>query len=84
MISGLWSAARLAAVAFVCMPVAAMAQEAAPQPQAAGCELHIWPAERFAAITTGWLGGGLIDVAAHAKGESILRYRKIAPRHPPV
>ena len=69
MISGLWSAARLAAVAFVCMPVAAMAQEAAPQPQAAGCELHIWPAERFAAITTGSLGRGLIDVAAHAKGD---------------
>ncbi|KHK92991.1 hypothetical protein LK12_00965 [Novosphingobium malaysiense] len=31
-----------------------------------GCELHIWPAERMNSITTGLLGGGLLDVALHA------------------
>ncbi len=31
-----------------------------------GCELHIWPAERMNSITTGLLGGGLLDAALHA------------------
>lgn len=30
------------------------------------CELHVWPAERFNSMTTGWLGGGLLDAAVHA------------------
>jgi len=38
----------------------ALAQDAAP------CELHIWPAERMTSITTGLLGGGLIDAALHS------------------
>lgn len=38
--------------------VAASAQEAP-------CELHIWPAERMSSVTTGWLGGGLLDAAIH-------------------
>ncbi|MCA1197441.1 hypothetical protein K9B35_05635 [Sphingomonas sp. R647] len=38
----------------------AMAQEAAP------CELHIWPAERMNSVTTGLLGGGLLDAAIHS------------------
>jgi hypothetical protein len=38
----------------------AAAQGSAP------CELHIWPAERMASQTTGWLGGGLIDALAHS------------------
>ena len=47
-------------------PVAA----AAPAPQ---CELHVWPAERFQAMTTGWLGGGLLDAAIHAEGDKARR-----------
>ena len=32
-----------------------------------GCELHIWPAERFNAVTTGWLSGlGAIGAVADA------------------
>jgi hypothetical protein len=43
---------------------------AAAEPQ---CELHVWPAERFQAMTTGWLGGGLIDAAIHAEGDKARR-----------
>lgn len=38
----------------------------AARAQEAPCELHIWPAERMASMTTGLLGGGLIDALAHA------------------
>ncbi len=38
----------------------AAAQDAAP------CELHIWPAERMTSVTTGLLGGGLLDAALHS------------------
>lgn len=31
-----------------------------------GCELHIWPAERMNSVTSGLLGGGLIDAALHS------------------
>lgn len=34
--------------------------------QEAPCELHIWPAERMTSVTTGLLGGGLIDALAHS------------------
>lgn len=37
-----------------------------PEVAADGCELHVWPAERMQSITTGWLGGGLIDAALHS------------------
>lgn len=45
-----------------------------PAPGAGACELHIFPAERFKAMTTGWLSGfglvgGLADASAHAKGD---------------
>ncbi|MFM9852809.1 MAG: hypothetical protein ACKVOJ_08415 [Sphingomonadaceae bacterium] len=40
----------------------AQAQDAAP----AACELHVWPAERMTSITTGLLGGGLLDAAIHS------------------
>jgi hypothetical protein len=43
-----------------------------PAPQ---CELHIWPAERFQAMTTGLLGGGLLDAAVHAEGDKARRSR---------
>ena len=49
---------------------AAPAAAAAPAPQ---CELHVWPAERFQAMTTGWLGGGLLDAAIHAEGDKARR-----------
>lgn len=57
----------------------AAAPESAPIPVAAPavdepeCELHIWPAERFQAMTTGWLGGGLLDAAIHADGDKARR-----------
>jgi hypothetical protein len=47
---------------------AAAAPAAEPQ-----CELHVWPAERFQAMTTGWLGGGLLDAAIHADGDKARR-----------
>lgn len=31
-----------------------------------GCELHVWPAERMNSVTTGWLGGGLIEGALNS------------------
>lgn len=34
--------------------------------ETAQCELHIWPAERMTSLTTGLLGGGLIDAAIHS------------------
>ncbi|MEZ5749714.1 MAG: hypothetical protein R3D83_07490 [Caenibius sp.] len=37
-----------------------------PTVPADGCELHIWPAERMQSITTGWLGGGLLDAMIHS------------------
>lgn len=40
--------------------IPAAAQSTAP------CELHIWPAERMNSVTTGLLGGGLIDAALHS------------------
>jgi len=42
----------------------------APTATADGCELHVWPAERMNSITTGWLGGGLLDAAIHANRDS--------------
>jgi len=49
-------------------PAAAPAVSAAAE--AAPCELHIWPAERMSSITTGWLGGGLIDAAIHSNKDA--------------
>lgn len=37
-----------------------------PVAPADGCELHIWPAERMNSMTTGLLGGGLLDAALHS------------------
>lgn len=54
---------RVAIAAFgaaLCTSTGAMAQDAAP------CELHIWPAERMNSVTTGLLGGGLLDAAIHS------------------
>lgn len=60
----------------------AMAQDGgqtAPAPAMAdaasnGCEVHVWPAERFSARTTGWLSGfgvagAIADSAGHATGD---------------
>lgn len=51
------SACILFATAMITAPVAA---------QEAPCELHVWPAERMTSMTTGLLGGGLIDALAHS------------------
>jgi hypothetical protein len=59
-----------AAEAPVATPTAPPVAAAAPAPQ---CELHVWPAERFQAMTTGWLGGGLLDAALHADGDKARR-----------
>jgi hypothetical protein len=49
----------------------ALAQEApATAPAAAPCELHIWPAERMHSMTSGLLGGGLIDALIHAERDA--------------
>ena len=43
-----------------------------------GCEIHIWPAERFTARTTGWLSGfgmvgAMADASSHATGDAARR-----------
>lgn len=53
----------------------AASQSTPPAQDNVGCELHVWPAERFQAMTTGLLAGGLLDAAGHAKGD---RERKAA------
>ena len=45
-----------------------------PAPPEGDCELHVWPAERFTARTTGWLSGfgvagAIADSAGHAGGD---------------
>ncbi|GAA4643157.1 hypothetical protein GCM10023115_11170 [Pontixanthobacter gangjinensis] len=37
-----------------------------PKVAADGCELHMWPAERMNSVTTGLLGGGLLDAALNS------------------
>jgi len=54
---GIFTTAAVVCTAFLCQSEA--------RAQAAPCELHIWPAERMASMTTGWLGGGLLDSALH-------------------
>ena len=58
---------------FLSAAIPASAQDAAAPATARApvgdCEIHVWPAERFKAMTTGWLGGGLLDAAGHAKGD---------------
>lgn len=54
-------------------PTAASAPEQDPVPDNP-CEIHVWPAERFSAMTTGWLSGfgiagSVADSAGHAKGD---------------
>lgn len=52
-------------------PAAEVAAAApAPAPQ---CELHVWPAERFQAMTSGLLGPGLLDALGHAQGDKARR-----------
>ncbi len=55
-----------------------VAQESSPPPAAGAaaseCEIHVWPAERFTARTTGWLSGlgvagAIADSASHAGGD---------------
>jgi hypothetical protein len=78
MISTKRLASGAAAIALVfATATAAFAQDAAaPAPAAAAppetqCELHVWPAERFQAVTTGWLSGfGVIGAAAEAAGNA--------------
>lgn len=56
------------AIAAAILPASALAAQA-PTPAAPGatpCELHLWPAERMQSMSTGLLGGGLIDAALHA------------------
>lgn len=52
--------------ASVAAAIAAMAISSQAAAQGAPCELHIWPAERMNSITTGLLGGGLLDAALHS------------------
>ena len=85
MFKGSKSTMRAIATAMICasLPLAgALAQDAppaagqpTPAPESNGCELHVWPAERFMAMTSGLLGPGLLDAAGHAQGD---RQRKAA------
>lgn len=38
--------------------------------QTTPCELHVWPAERMLSMTSGLLGGGLLDAALHGKKDA--------------
>ncbi len=85
-----------AAVAFVLAgAVLARAEPGRPAepgaPAAAGrgevataCEPHLWPAERFQSLTTGWLGGGLIDAAIHADRDRDNRTQMAATLDPAI
>lgn len=46
--------------------MAACALPAMPAFAQGNCELHVWPAQRMNSMTTGLLGGGLLDSALHA------------------
>ncbi|HEX8444929.1 MAG TPA: hypothetical protein VF631_14920 [Allosphingosinicella sp.] len=76
MISGNKPALALAIAAAVLGTAAsAQMQEAAVPSTAASaaseCELHVWPAERFNAMTTGWLSGfGVVGAVADAAGNA--------------
>ena len=66
---------KLAAITAVSTLSLGMPAVAQTQPGAVACELHIWPAERMTATTTGWLSGlgalgAVADVAGHAKGNT--------------
>lgn len=50
--------------------MAAAAVPAAAQGTSEPCELHVWPAERMTSVTTGLLGGGLLDAAIHGKTDA--------------
>ncbi|MBA4042176.1 MAG: hypothetical protein C0474_10375 [Sphingobium sp.] len=55
-------------------PAPAAATTAVPEQPTNPCEIHVWPAERFSALTTGWLSGfgiagAVADSAGHAKGD---------------
>lgn len=63
---------KMAAAASLGVLSPAMAQEAAP---ANPCELHVWPAERMTSVTTGLLGGGLIDAMIHSGTIQTTRHR---------
>lgn len=59
-------------------PAAAQSLAPVPAAPAPACELHIWPAERFQAMTTGWgssfgVLGALADSAGHANGDKARR-----------
>ena len=76
---------RAIAAAMICtsLPLAAaLAQDAPaaaaqpdPAPESNGCELHVWPAERFMSMSSGLLGPSLLDAVGHAEGD---RRRKAA------
>jgi len=53
-------------IALLTAAVSAMLASPAAAQDAAPCELHIWPAERMTSVTTGLLGGGLLDAALHS------------------
>ena len=67
----------------VAQPDAASAASIAPAVPAAAvaqpqCELHVWPAERFQSVTSGWgssfgMLGALADAAGHANGDKARR-----------
>lgn len=68
----------LAAPALAQQAPAAPAAPTAFSAHAQQCELHVWPAEKFQAMTTGWgmgfgMLGAALDSAGHAKGDKARR-----------
>jgi hypothetical protein len=80
------------ALLLVSGPVAAQEVEKAPTPEVATaapapetpCEIHVFPAERFQAMTTGWLGGGLIEAAIYADRDRDNRTQMAASLDPVI
>lgn len=61
---------QVCAVATMGFSAGALAQTENASGADAACELHIWPAERMRSVTTGLLGGGLIEGALNAKKDA--------------
>ena len=63
----------LLALAATTLAAAPLGAQASTAPAAGACEVHVFPAERFQAMTTGWLGAGLLNSAINADGDKARR-----------
>ena len=63
----------LLAFAATTLAAAPLGAQASTAPAAGACEVHVFPAERFQAMTTGWLGAGLLNSAINARQSAFRR-----------